>query len=192
MGEMVCLIVAINGSPRTGSRTGVLLKDIVDAISTRVHAKTETIDLGADSHEIFSGISRDKISERGEALVSLAERADIVVVGSPIYRGTYTGLFKHFFDLIDRDRMAGKAAVLSATGASLQHALSIEHQFRPLMGFFNIQTAATAPFATDSDFNSSRRISSETILNQITRVAIEAESLFGARKNLILSLGATS
>lgn len=188
----MCLIVAINGSPRIGSRTGVLLNDIVGAISTRVHAKTETIDLGADSREIFSAVSRDKISKRGEALVSLAERADLIVVGSPIYRGTYTGLFKHFFDLIDRDRMAGKVAVLSATGASLQHALSIEHQFRPLMGFFNILTAATAPFATDSDFNSSRRISSETILNQINRVAIEAESLFGAQQNLISSLGATS
>lgn len=187
----MCLIVAINGSTRTGSRTGVLLNDIVEAISTRVPAKTETIDLGAESREIFSGASRDKISERGEALVSLAERADIIVVGSPIYRGTYTGLFKHFFDLIDRDRMAGKAAVLSATGASLQHALSIEHQVRPLMGFFNILTAATAPFATDSDFNTSRRISSEAILNQIKRVAIEAEILLSGRKRLALSSGAT-
>ncbi len=187
----MCLIVTINGSPRTGSRTGVLLNDIVEAISTRVHAKTETIDLGAESGEIFSGVSRDKISERGGALVSLAERADLIVVGSPIYRGTYTGLFKHFFDLIDRDRMAGKAAVLSATGASLQHALSIEHQFRPLMGFFNIMTAATAPFATDSDFNSSRQISSETILNQIKRAAIEAEILLSGRKVLTSSPGAT-
>jgi FMN reductase len=186
------LIVAINGSPRTGSRTGVLLNDIMDAISARVYVKTETIDLGADSHEIFSGVSRDKLSEHGEALVSLTERADLIVVGSPIYRGTYTGLFKHFFDLIDRDRMAGKAAVLSATGASLQHALSIEHQFRPLMGFFNIMTAATAPFATDSDFNSTRRISSEAILNQIKRVAIEAEILLAVRRSLISFPRATS
>lgn len=183
------LIATINGSPRSGSRTAVLLQAICGAISTLTGAKSLNVDLGAEGFEILSGVSRDKISLRGEELVSLAEEADLIVIGSPIYRGSYTGIFKHYFDLVDRDRMGGGLAVLAATAASPHHALAIEHQFRPLMGFFAVQTIATAPFAIDTDFDSGR-ISSQELLDQVSRCAREAASLLNCKRRSLKTVGA--
>src|SRR4051794_20679349 len=81
-----------------------------------------------------------------------SRRADVLVVGSPTYKGSYTGLFKHFFDLIDPAALRGKPVVLLATGGGERHALIVEHQLRPLFGFFEALALPTAVYATDKDF----------------------------------------
>ncbi len=62
--------------------------------------------------------------------------ADGLIVGSPVYKGAYTGLFKHLFDLVDPGALAGKPVAIVATGGGARHALVVEHAFRPLFGFF--------------------------------------------------------
>ncbi|WP_342665157.1 NAD(P)H-dependent oxidoreductase [Kaistia granuli] len=79
--------------------------------------------------------------------------ADALVVASPVYKGSYLGLFKHLFDLIDPKQLAGKPVILGATGGSERHALVIEHQLRPLFGFFNTQIVPTGLYATEKDFD---------------------------------------
>ena len=74
------------------------------------------------------------------------------MVGSPTYKGSYTGLFKHFFDLVDPSALRGKPILLTATGGGERHALIVEHQLRPLFGFFEAFALPTAIYATDKDF----------------------------------------
>ena len=69
--------------------------------------------------------------------------ADALVLASPVYKGSYCGLFKHLLDLLDPLSLAGKPVLLGATGGGPRHALVIEHQLRPLLGFFEAQTLAT-------------------------------------------------
>ena len=76
----------------------------------------------------------------------------MLVVGSPTYKGSYTGLFKHFFDLVDPAELRGKPVLLTATGGGERHALMIEHQIRPLFAFFEALVLPTAVYATDEDF----------------------------------------
>ena len=78
--------------------------------------------------------------------------ADVLVAGSPTYKGSYTGLFKHFFDLIDPTALRGKPVVLLATGGGDRHALIVEHQLRPLFAFFEALTLPTAVYASEKDF----------------------------------------
>jgi FMN reductase len=78
--------------------------------------------------------------------------ADALIVASPVYKGSYTGLFKHFIDLIDPADLIGKPVLLAATGGGQRHALVIEHQLRPIFGFFEAQTLATGVYAASSDF----------------------------------------
>ncbi|MFD1810195.1 NAD(P)H-dependent oxidoreductase [Gemmobacter lanyuensis] len=78
--------------------------------------------------------------------------ADALVVASPVYKGSYTGLFKHLIDLIDPAALQGKPVLLAATGGGDRHALVIEHQLRPLFGFFEAQTLPTGVYAADRDF----------------------------------------
>ena len=75
--------------------------------------------------------------------------ADALVLASPVYKGSYCGLFKHLFDLLDPLSLAGKPVLLGATGGGPRHALVIEHQLRPLLGFFEAQTLATGIYAAD-------------------------------------------
>jgi FMN reductase len=86
-----------------------------------------------------------------QALVEV-EQADVLVVATPVFRGAYTGLFKHFFDFIDQDALIDKPILLAATGGSDRHALVIDHQLRPLFSFFQARTLPLGVYATDKEF----------------------------------------
>ena len=90
-------------------------------------------------------------AEAPEVIDRLAS-ADAIVVGSPVYKGSYTGLFKHFFDLIEPQRLTGLPVILTASGGGDRHALVVEHQLRPLFGFFSSHTIATSIYASEPDF----------------------------------------
>ena len=61
-------------------------------------------------------------------IVDQLSGADVLVVGSPTFKGSYTGLFKHFFDLLDPASLQGKPVILAATGGGERHSLIVEHQ----------------------------------------------------------------
>ena len=86
------------------------------------------------------------------SVLEAIEGADALVVGSPVYKGSYTGLFKHVFDLIDPAALADKPVAIVATGGGARHALVVEHAFRPLFGFFGALQVPTAVYGSDSDF----------------------------------------
>jgi FMN reductase len=123
------------------------------------------------------GLTRPGVSAEGERLLRLVEASDILVVGTPMYRASYTGLLKHFFDLLERDELRNRKAVLCATGANQMHTLALEHELRPLMSFFPIQTTATAIYATSGDFTDGV-ISNTAIKDSIERAAGEMAGFF--------------
>src|SRR5690606_10835136 len=77
-----------------------------------------------------------QLDGRAKAVIEAITGAELLVVGSPTYKGSYTGQFKHFFDLLDPRSLRGKPVILLATGGGERHALMVEHQLRPLFGFF--------------------------------------------------------
>ena len=95
----------------------------------------------------------DALQGLPRAIVAQLLSADALVVGSPVYKGSYTGLFKHLFDLVDPAALAGKPVLLTATGGGDKHALVIEHQLRPLFGFFEAFTLPTGVYASGADFS---------------------------------------
>lgn len=86
------------------------------------------------------------------------EEADVLVVGSPVYKGSYSGLFKHVFDLVGPDSLLGKPVLLCASGGGYRHALVVEHQLRPLFGFFGALTVPIAVYASERDFLDGRLV----------------------------------
>ena len=99
--------------------------------------------------------------------------ADILVVGTPVYRASYTGLFKHVFDLVHYDALIGTTVVLTATGGSPLHGLVMEHQLRPLFGFFRAHTVPSAVYATEVDFDQ-YELTSPLVRERVQRAADEA------------------
>ncbi len=68
-----------------------------------------------------------------------------------MHNGSYSGLFKHVIDFLDPASLAGKPVVLTATGGGPRHALMVEHQLRPLFGFFTAHVAPTAIYAGEAE-----------------------------------------
>ena len=149
-------IVTLNGSPRSHSRTASLAGAIAAAIAAKVPAAVNAVHLSDAAPHLLSALSRDAASPAGEAILRTIESADLLVIGTPVYRASIAGALKHIFDLIDRDALTGRIAVLSATGGSPLHCLVGEHQLRPLLGFFRTFTVPTFVYGTDDDFTETR------------------------------------
>jgi len=176
-------IVGISGSVTRPSRTTALVRTVLAAIEERTGADIRLLELVDVAPHLFSALTPDKLGEEGRAIIRLVESADLLVVGSPVYRASYTGAVKHLFDLIRYDALSGKPVVLTATGGSLLHGLVTEHQLRPLFGFLNALTLPTAVYATEADFQD-YRIVSPVVVDRIGRVADEAASLIDAGPHL--------
>src|SRR5689334_2711788 len=170
------LITAISAGARALSRTTALVRAAADRTADLLRGDVEFIEL-SEVHPLLRSQSREGLGPEGEALIQRIERADLLVVGSPVYRASYTGLFKHLFDLVDHRALAGRVVLLAATGGSLEHSLVIEHQFRPLFGFFGALTVPTGLYAQPSDIEGGVVIAAG-LQERIERAAAEAAFLF--------------
>lgn len=163
-------IVGVSGSLTSPSRTTALVTAVADQLARDLgeHAPTEStiVELSALVPALFAGTSRSSLGDAARAALDLVETADVIVAGSPAYRAAYTGLFKHFFDYVDQYALVDKPVVLTATGGSDRHALLVEHQMRPLFGFFQALTLPLGIFGNERDFTD-YRVSSDELRERI-------------------------
>ena len=80
--------------------------------------------------------------------------ADAVIAVTPVFSGSYSGLFKSFFDVLDRDALVGTPVLLAATGGSARHSLVLDYALRPLFAYLKADIVPTGVFAATSDFGS--------------------------------------
>jgi len=143
------IIAGLAGSPSAPSRTRLIVQTVTGRIGAQTGAQTSLIDLSELVPDL--GIrSRAEASSRVEEALRLIETADLLVVGTPVYKGSYAGLFKHLIDLINYPALQGTPVALLATGGSGRHALVVEYALRPLFAFFGAKTLATAVFIPDT------------------------------------------
>jgi FMN reductase len=139
--------VGLAGSLTTPSRSTALVRYVLGVLAERGWS-TQLIELAHLSAEGLLARQRDSGVE--DALVQ-ASRAEVLVIGTPIYRATYTGQLKAFFDLMQRDALASCVVGLIATGGIPQHALAIDHGLRPLVASLNGLSAARGVYVTDAE-----------------------------------------
>ncbi|AYM79005.1 FMN reductase [Janthinobacterium agaricidamnosum] len=145
-------IVAVSGGLQRPSKAAALAEHLMDLIADEVLCEQHLVELGQLAPQLAGAVWRSQLPETVERELAAVEQADIVVVATPVYRGAYTGLFKHFFDFIHQDALIDKPVLLAATGGSERHALMIDHQLRPLFSFFQARTLPLGIYATDKDF----------------------------------------
>ena len=142
------MALGISGSPSSASSSRRLVEQALASFSSRGW-ETDLIDLSALPADAL--LSRGEDPAVSEALDRVAG-ARILVIGTPVYRATYTALLKTIFDLMPQDHLAGKVAVLIATGFAAEHMLAIDHGLRPLVASLAGVSAATGIYATPADF----------------------------------------
>jgi FMN reductase len=173
-------IVGIVGSVQRPSKS----RRLVEAVGAEVVRATgadfavhDLIDIGPG---LGSAFSRKQATPEVEQVLREIETADALIVGTPVYKGSYTGLFKHLFDLVDAAALKNVPVVLTATGGGFRHALIVEHQLRPLFGFFEALTAPTAIYASDPDFTDGN-LTGSAVTERVAAAAGQLTALLNQR-----------
>lgn len=176
------VIVGLSGSFSTPSKTRALAEEAVRRAAVRFEQSSEVYDLGQFGPELGLARSFNDLGEEARRIVDRIVQAKALVIASPVYKGSYPGLFKHLFDLIDPLWLTGKPILLAATGGGEKHALIVEHQLRPLFAFFEAQTLATGVYVSERDFVEGR-LANKTVLDRLDRAVEQfAPYLFQPRQ----------
>lgn len=153
---MTLRITGIAGSLGRPSRTRALVTLATARVAERHGGQAQVFDLNDLQPGLGTAGRIEDLPAEARRIVDLIRAADVLVVGSPVYKGSYSGLFKHLFDLIEPADLAGKPVLLTATGGGEKHALVIEHQLRPLFAFFEAAVLPTGVYAAPADFTEGR------------------------------------
>jgi FMN reductase len=145
-------IIGLSGSPRRPSKTRALVEQVATEVTSHTNVRFDIFDLVDAGPGLGAALQRQDLTLPAARIIDAIEHADALIVGTPVYKGAYTGLFKHVFDLVEPRALVGKPVVLTATGGGPRHALVVEHALRPLFGFFEALTIPTAVYASDADF----------------------------------------
>src|SRR5690349_6699005 len=146
-------VVGVSGSLQEPSKTTALVRAILDTVAEHVPIETRLIEIAKIGPRFAGTLTRDDLPADVQEALRQIETADLLVVASPVYRASFTGLFKHLFDFVEQYALIGQPVLLAATGGGERHALIIEHQLRPLFGFFQSLTLPLGVYASTSDFD---------------------------------------
>lgn len=146
-------VVVVNGSPNEKSKTAGLIDVILRTLETTAPLAAQRLDVYRLGPGFTGATDRDEVAPDVEESLRRAEQADLLIAAAPVFRGSYPGMFKHFFGLVDQYALADKLVLLAATGGGDHHALVLEHALRPLFGFFQAMTAPVSIFANAGDFD---------------------------------------
>jgi FMN reductase len=166
-------ITAISGALQQPSRTEALLDAIVGELAVALPIVAHFVKLSEIGAEVGATLHRGALTPRVFADIQAIETADVLVVATPVYRASYTGLLKHLFDFVGHESLVGRPVLLAATGGSERHGLMIEHQLRPLFGFFQALVLPLGIYATEADFDD-YRLASKAVADRITLAVDQA------------------
>ena len=168
-------LVAVSGGMQRPSKTTALAEQLLALIADEIPCEPRLVEMGGLAPQLAGAVWRSQLPDTVERELAAVEQADVLVVATPVYRGSYTGLFKHFFDFIHQDALIDKPVLLAATGGSQRHALVIDHQLRPLFSFLQAHTLPIGVYATPADFDG-EQINSAALQ---ARIALAAERAAG-------------
>ncbi|MGK0714631.1 CE1759 family FMN reductase [Leucobacter sp. W1153] len=176
-------LVAVSGGLGAPSSTR-LLADRVISYADRalqahgISAEVKVIELrdlaGQISNNLITGFAEPKLAE---ALREVRE-ADGLIAVTPVFNGSFAGLFKSFFDLIAPDDIEGTPVALGATGGSARHSLVVEYALRPLFSYLRALPMPTGIFAATADWGATESgdAQSDGVEDRAARVGRELAS----------------
>jgi FMN reductase len=172
-------IVVVSAGLGTPSSTRLLADDLSTVLRETHGARIELIEVRPLAHQItdnlLTGFPAPELREALDAVVS----ADGLVVVTPVFAASFSGLFKSFFDVVDKDALTGMPVLIAATGGTERHSLALEHALRPLFGYLRAHVVPTAVFAASSDFGGQAG-DSQALAGRVRRAAGELATLVAA------------
>jgi FMN reductase len=184
-GTAVRRLVAVTAGLSRPSSTRLLADRLADATArlTREGEPGVQVDVRViELRELANEIAQNMVTGfPGPALrdaVDAVTSADGLIAVTPVFTGSYSGLFKSFFDVIDKDALAGTPVLIAATGGTARHSLVLEHAMRPLFSYLRAVVVPTAVYAASEDWGAA---GDDTLAGRVERAAAELAVLLGSR-----------
>ncbi|MCX4907875.1 FMN reductase [Streptomyces sp. NBC_00878] len=164
-------LVVVSAGLSVPSSTRLLGDRLANATAERTSADVQVVelrDLAVEiAHNFTTGFPGPALGAALEAVAS----ADGLIVVTPVFSASYSGLFKSFFDVLDPEALAGKPVLIGATGGSARHSLVLEHALRPLFAYLRAVVVPTGVYAASEDWGA------EGLVERISRAAGELAGL---------------
>lgn len=152
-------ITAVSAGLGTPSSTRLLADQLAAAAEANLRGAGQQVELDVVelrplahplADHLLTGFAPPELAEAMERVGG----ADALIVVTPVFAASYSGLFKTFFDVVDRDLLAGKPVQVAATAGSARHSLVLDHALRPLFSHLRALVLPTGVFAASEDFGS--------------------------------------
>jgi FMN reductase len=167
------------------SSTRLLADRLTVATVEALHARgddatVEVVELRTHARDLADNLVTGFPNEPLRTAVETVTGADGLIVVSPIFSASFSGLFKTFFDVLDKEALVGKPVLLGATAGTARHSLALEHAMRPLFSYLRAVTVPTAVFAASEDWAGAGGID-RALAGRIDRAAGELADLVTGR-----------
>ncbi|WP_105972219.1 FMN reductase [Streptomyces geranii] len=164
-------LVVVSAGLSVPSSTRLLGDRLAAAVAAQAPVDVQVVelrDLAVEiAHNFTSGFPGRKLSDALDAVTA----ADGLIVVTPVFSASYSGLFKSFFDVLEKDALVGKPVLVAATGGSARHSLVLEHAMRPLFAYLRAVVVPTAVYAASEDWGA------EGLPERVERAAGELTAL---------------
>jgi FMN reductase len=176
-------IAVVSAGLSQPSSTRLLADQLAAATARGLPAGTriEAIELRELAHDIVNNLLTGFPGPALRRAIDQVISADGLIAVTPLYSGSYNGLFKSFFDVLDPDALAGKPVLIAATGGTARHSLALEHAIRPLLTYLRALTVPTAVFAATQDWGSAGS-SGSALTARIERAGAELAAVIDQRQ----------
>jgi FMN reductase len=138
-------VVVVAGNPKAHSRTLHAAQIVAERLTGRA------ADLTLDLADFGARLLDWQDASVAQAVAQVSE-ADLVIVASPTYKASYTGLLKVFLDRFAAGSLACVAAIPVMLGGDWRHSLAPEAFLKPVLAELGASTPTRALFLLDSDY----------------------------------------
>nr|WSX47830.1 FMN reductase [Streptomyces sp. NBC_00974] len=179
-------LIVVSAGLSTPSSTRLLADRLAEAARDELAARgqepsTEVVELRELAGDIANHLVTGFPPPRLSAAIDAVTAADGLIVVTPVFAASYSGLFKSFFDVIDPDVLSGKPVLTAATGGTARHSLVLEHAVRPLFAYLRAVVVPTAVFAASGDWGSGGDEYTDGLPGRVRRAGVELAALMAAR-----------
>ena len=145
-------LVVVSAGLSVPSSTRLLGDRLAAAVGRQIPVDTEVVELRDLAVEIAHNFTNGFPGRKLSAALDAVTEADGMIVVTPVFSASYSGLFKSFFDVLDKDALVGKPVLIAATGGTARHSLVLEHALRPLFAYLRAVVVPTGVYAASEDW----------------------------------------
>lgn len=140
-------VLLIGGSPSATSRSAALL----EAVGLRLQARGLAVEQFAVRElSAVALLHADASHPSVQHAADRVERAEALVVATPVYKAAYSGVLKAFLDLLPQTAFKGKSVLPLATAGSPHHMLALDYALRPVLQALGARHVLAGVYATDA------------------------------------------